>query len=116
MKKILSGFLCLSLSSLIANTALAQGELTASIAKPVVVSTEEKIVTAGEAKAAAEEEKPEDKGKFTYSGYFDTYYFANLNSPSSRNNLGASGVSRGFDRYAGQFQLGSKMPMVAKRA
>ncbi len=106
MKKILSGFLCLSLSSLITNSALAQGELTASIAKPAVVSTDEKIVTAGEAKAAAEEEKPEDKGKFTYSGYFDTYYFANLNAPASRNNLGSSGISRGFDRYVGQFQLG----------
>ncbi len=106
MKKILSGFLCLSLSGLFTNVALAQGELTASIAKPAVVSTDEKIVTVGEAKAAAEEEKPEDKGKFTYSGYFDTYYFANLNSPSSRNNLGSSGISRGFDRYVGQFQLG----------
>ncbi|MBI3219564.1 MAG: porin [Bacteroidetes bacterium] len=104
MKKILSGFLCISLSGILSNTILAQGELTASINKPA--ATEEKIVTAGEVKAAAEEEKPEDKGKFTYSGYFDTYYFANLNSPSSRSNLGSSGISRGFDRYPGQFQLG----------
>lgn len=55
---------------------------------------------------APEEEVKEDKGKFTYSGYFDTYYFANLNSPASRSNLGSSGISRGFDRYPGQFQLG----------
>lgn len=106
MKKNLSVFLCLSLSSIIPSLAIAQGELTASIAKPMVISTDEKIVTAGEAKAEGEEEKPEDKGKFTYSGYFDTYYFANLNAPASRNNLGSSGISRGFDRYVGQFQLG----------
>lgn len=47
-----------------------------------------------------------EKAKFSFSGYFDTYYFANLNKPSSRNNLGSSGISRGFDRYVGQFQLG----------
>ncbi len=69
---------------------------------PVV---EEPIVTAGE-KAQEDEKKDEDKGKFTYSGYFDTYYFANLNQPATRNNLGSSGISRGFDRYVGQFQLG----------
>src|SRR5688572_28757416 len=38
-------------------------------------------------------------GKISFSGYFDTYYFTNLNRPSSRNNLGSSGISRGFDRY-----------------
>jgi Putative beta-barrel porin-2, OmpL-like. bbp2 len=54
----------------------------------------------------AEKQSTEDKGKFTYSGYFDTYYFANLNAPASRSNLGSSGISRGFDRYPGQFQLG----------
>lgn len=43
---------------------------------------------------------------FKYSGYFDTYYFFNLNNPASRNNLGNSGISRGFDRYPGQFQMG----------
>lgn len=47
-----------------------------------------------------------DSSKFTYSGYFDLYYFGNLNSPASRSNLGASKVCRGFDRYPGQFQLG----------
>src|SRR4051812_46680844 len=62
------------------------------------------------AAAAAEEPKEEeDKGTFTFSGYFDTYYFGNLNNPASRNNLGASGVARGFDRRSGQFQIGMIM-------
>jgi hypothetical protein len=46
------------------------------------------------------------KPVFNFSGYFDTYYFGNLNKPSTRNNLGNSGIARGFDRYVGQFQLG----------
>lgn len=53
-----------------------------------------------------------DSSKFTYSGYFDMYYFGNLNSPASRSNLGASGISRGFDRYPGQFQLGMLLNRV----
>jgi hypothetical protein len=52
------------------------------------------------------ESASETKGKLSYSGYFDTYYFGNLNNPATRNNLGSSGVARGFDRYVGQFQLG----------
>jgi hypothetical protein len=48
----------------------------------------------------------EEKPTLRVSGYFDTYYFSNLNRPSSRNNLGNSGISRGFDRYVGQFQIG----------
>ena len=63
-------------------------------------------VKAEEAPAAEEEES---EGKFSFSGYFDTYYFMNFNKPSSRNNLGASGIARGFDRYVGQFQLGMLM-------
>lgn len=49
------------------------------------------------------------KSNFKFSGYFDTYYFMNFNNPNSRNNLGSSGISRGFDRKAGQFQLGMVM-------
>lgn len=49
---------------------------------------------------------PSKKGSILFSGYFDTYYFANLNNPATRTNLGSSGISRGFDRYPGQFQLG----------
>jgi hypothetical protein len=54
-------------------------------------------------------QQDEPKEKLSLSGYFDTYYFANLNKPSTRNSLGSSGVSRGFDRYTGQFQLGMFM-------
>lgn len=63
--------------------------------------------------------KAEPASGFKYSGYFDTYYFANMNNPSSRSNLGASGISRGFDRYPGQFQLGmflNRMSYTVKRA
>jgi hypothetical protein len=49
------------------------------------------------------------KASFSFSGYFDTYYFGNFNNPSTRDNLGSSGISRGFDRYVGQFQLGMVM-------
>ncbi|HET6542154.1 MAG TPA: porin [Chryseolinea sp.] len=58
-------------------------------------------------------EAEDENGEFTFSGYFDTYYFANLNKPASRNNLGASGISRGFDRYVGQFQLGMLMARMS---
>jgi len=46
------------------------------------------------------------KPSFSISGYVDTYYFTNLNMPSSRDNMGQSGVGRGFDRRVDQFQLG----------
>ncbi len=49
------------------------------------------------------------KPALSFSGYFDTYYFGNFNNPSTRDNLGSSGISRGFDRYVGQFQLGMVM-------
>src|SRR3954465_3809414 len=81
--------------------ALAQEQILVAANE---TKAEAPIITAGE--MAVEEKKEEVKGAFTYSGYFDTYYFANLNKPASRNNLGASGISRGFDRYVGQFQLG----------
>ncbi|PGH39149.1 MAG: hypothetical protein CRN43_10900 [Candidatus Nephrothrix sp. EaCA] len=54
-----------------------------------------------------------DSSRFTYSGYFDMYYFGNLNSPASRKNGGSSGISRGFDRYPGQFQLGMFLNRIA---
>lgn len=57
--------------------------------------------------------KEEPAAGFKFSGYLDTYYFANLNNPSSRSNLGASGISRGFDRYPGQFQLGMLMTRMS---
>jgi len=45
-------------------------------------------------------------GKFTFSGYMDTYYFANFNNPRDRMNTGVNGAARAFDQRAGQFQLG----------
>ncbi|MES2519211.1 MAG: porin [Bacteroidota bacterium] len=56
--------------------------------------------------SAFSQEKAEDKGKFTFSGYIDSYYFANFNSPKDRSNLGASGTARAFDWKSGQFSLG----------
>jgi hypothetical protein len=62
--------------------------------------------------ANAQDSTATDKGEFTFSGYVDTYYFTNFNKPSDRSNLGNSGVSRGFDRYVDQFQLGMVQTMV----
>ena len=45
-------------------------------------------------------------GKFTFSGYMDTYYAANFNNPQDRLNTGVFGAARAFDQRAGQFQLG----------
>lgn len=45
-------------------------------------------------------------GKFTFSGYMDTYYLANFNNPQDRLNTGVNGAARAFDQRAGQFQLG----------
>ncbi len=73
--------------------------------KPVI--REEPITTEGEkAQAKVEEEEVKEEGKLTVSGYLDSYYFTNFNKPSSRDNMGQSGVGRGFDRRVDQFQLG----------
>lgn len=56
--------------------------------------------------SAFSQEKTEDKGKLTFSGYIDSYYMANFNTPQNRNNLGVSGTARAFDQKAGQFSLG----------
>lgn len=50
-------------------------------------------------------------GKFTFSGYMDTYYFGNFNNPKSQSNLGLNGAgvvgnARAFDQKAGQFGIG----------
>nr|WP_232065077.1 outer membrane beta-barrel protein [Rhodocytophaga rosea] len=47
-----------------------------------------------------------DTGQFSISGYIDSYYFTNFNRPASRDNMGQSGVGRGFDRRVDQFSLG----------
>jgi hypothetical protein len=54
----------------------------------------------------AEGEEEEVDGKLTISGYLDSYYFHNFNNPASRDNMGQSGVGRGFDRRVDQFALG----------
>ena len=74
----------------------------------VIVASAEVLpaVAANAASSSARTEEASPEPKISFSGYFDTYYFANLNNPASRSNLGSSGISRGFDRYAGQFQLG----------
>jgi hypothetical protein len=46
----------------------------------------------------------EEKNPLTFSGYVDTYYFANFNGVQS--NLGASGFERIFDQKANNFQVG----------
>jgi hypothetical protein len=66
---------------------------------------EEKATEVVKPKAPDEEEKKEE-GKLSVSGYLDSYYFTNFNNPSSRDNMGQSGVGRGFDRRVDQFQLG----------
>ena len=47
-------------------------------------------------------------GKFTFSGYMDTYYFGNFNNPRSQSNLGLGPTpnARAFDQKAGQFGIG----------
>jgi Putative beta-barrel porin-2, OmpL-like. bbp2 len=55
---------------------------------------------------AFSQDKEEDKGKLTFSGYIDSYYVLNFNNPTDRSNLGASGTARAFDQKSGQFSLG----------
>lgn len=45
-------------------------------------------------------------GKFSFSGYADSYYTLNLNNPASGSNTGTSGFARAFDQKSNQFQLG----------
>jgi hypothetical protein len=45
-------------------------------------------------------------GKFTFSGYLDTYYFGNFNQPFDQLNTGFGGGARAFDQRAGQFGVG----------
>lgn len=52
------------------------------------------------------QEKEAERSKFTFSGYVDSYYLFNGNSPQSRSNLGVSGYERAFDQRSGQFSLG----------
>jgi len=90
-----------------------QDNLTASLNnRRLPVGPDEKIVTEGEKKENEKKEEqvkedPAPEGpKFTVNGYIDSYYFTNFNKPASRDNMGVSGVGRGFDRRVDQFQLG----------
>ncbi|OIN57344.1 porin [Arsenicibacter rosenii] len=51
-----------------------------------------------------------DSGKFTFSGYMDTYYFGNFNNPKSQSNMGLNALgssnARAFDQKSGQFGIG----------
>jgi hypothetical protein len=108
--KTLKIFGCFLLGFVITREGYSQQTLTAS-ATPASTATTAAAPAEGE---ITEEGEEEDKdGKFAFSGYLDTYYFANLNNPATRNNLGASGISRGFDRYVGQFQLGMLMARMS---
>jgi hypothetical protein len=86
------------------NKPLLDPKLTESKTEVTLVA-DEPIVTEGEKKEAEEEKEAED-GALTVSGYLDSYYFTNFNNPASRDNMGQSGVGRGFDRRVDQFQLG----------
>ncbi|MFN8355973.1 MAG: porin [Spirosomataceae bacterium] len=57
-------------------------------------------------KAKEVKETKEEDGKFSFSGYMDTYFFANFNSPQDRYNIGVNGGARAFDQRAGQFGVG----------
>ncbi len=110
MKNYTQSLIRLSLSFVVllsANSLFAQENIVvASNAKPIV--KEEKIVTKGDAlEAETEKTKAEEEdGTFSVSGYIDSYYFTNFNKPASRDNMGQSGVGRGFDRRVDQFALG----------
>lgn len=109
MKNYTANMMRLSLALILvigSNFAIAQDNtiVVASIAKPV--AKDDKIVTEGDALEAKNEKEEAEEGKFSVSGYLDTYYFTNFNKPASRDNMGQSGVGRGFDRRVDQFQLG----------
>jgi hypothetical protein len=110
MKNPLQRFLIYVVVLVSPNVLFAQQDnLTASLNnRRLPVGKEEPIVTEGEKKeeeVKKEKEEPEP-GKFSINGYLDSYYFTNFNKPASRDNMGISGVGRGFDRRVDQFQLG----------
>lgn len=90
-------------------SAVAQDVIVASNDKLPLKPGEGPIVTEGEkaeAKAKEEDGEGDEDGTLAVSGYLDSYFFTNFNKPASRNNMGQSGVGRGFDRRVDQFTLG----------
>ncbi|RIW13937.1 porin [Algoriphagus lacus] len=92
------------------NSILASTVEASSLAKmPKNISAQPEIdnpATPDSILAAEEVEIVESGGKLSISGYIDSYYFTNFNNPASRDNMGVSGVGRGFDRKVDQFALG----------
>ncbi|MBL7861084.1 MAG: porin [Cyclobacteriaceae bacterium] len=102
-KHVLTG----SIMGILIGFALHAQENPIVVASNAAKPTIEVVPTKGdELEAKLEEEKEAEEGKFSVSGYIDTYYFTNFNKPSSRDNMGQSGVGRGFDRRVDQFQIG----------
>jgi hypothetical protein len=96
-----------SIMGILIGFALHAQENPVVVASNAAKPTIEVVPTKGdELEAKLEEEKEAEEGKFSVSGYIDTYYFTNFNKPSSRDNMGQSGVGRGFDRRVDQFQIG----------
>lgn len=94
---------------LLSSRVVAQDNLViASAEKKVAPVNTEVVVTKGDELQTELDKKKEEaeEGKFSVSGYLDSYYFTNFNKPASRDNMGQSGVGRGFDRRVDQFQLG----------
>ncbi|GAB3995869.1 hypothetical protein GCM10028807_37130 [Spirosoma daeguense] len=60
--------------------------------------------------AQAQDSTAASSGKFTFSGYMDTYYLGNFNNPKSQSNLGLNGSGVGnarvFDHRSGTFGIG----------
>jgi hypothetical protein len=118
MKNLKHGFslyILLFLCAMVKLNAQAQGsQPVAALEKKTATETTEKTVAEGEKKSAEERKadlpagqtEEKEEGKLSISGYLDSYYFTNFNNPSSRDNMGQSGVGRGFDRRVDQFQLG----------
>jgi hypothetical protein len=53
------------------------------------------------------------RGKFTFSGYIDSYYLKNSNNPKSGSNIGGSGYARAFEQKESQFQIGLVQTKIA---
>jgi hypothetical protein len=99
-------YIMIVLAMAVSYDVLSQDVLVASAEKKLVVApAEDPIVTEGEKDEAKKAEEQED-GTLSISGYLDSYFFHNFNNPASRDNMGQSGVGRGFDRRVDQFALG----------
>ncbi len=93
------------LTFLTSATFVANANDTTSVAKQTKAQP-----SVAQAAVAAPKADGDDTGKFTFSGYLDTYYFGNFNNPRSQSNLGLNGEgvgnARAFDQKAGQFGIG----------